>query len=103
MSAGILLLVVLTIVPRTYLHDAFAEHIEISVCTDSHENGPCIHQDGFNCALYELIVPHEYEPIQDQHSVSYFQFAFRYSAKLTSSKVQFRHSARLDRGPPTMV
>jgi hypothetical protein len=99
-TSGIIFLVGLSIIPQAYLHDAFAEHTEISICNDSHETGPCIHGDGFNCPLYELIVPHEYASGHDQLLNEPNSALFDHKSDVTSLIFEDRHSNTSGRGPP---
>lgn len=60
MAFGAMMLVIVSITPRLYLHDLFANHTDVSYCNHSQEAGPCIHAQGYNCQLNELVVPGEY-------------------------------------------
>ncbi|HUQ67740.1 MAG TPA: hypothetical protein VM101_16375 [Flavitalea sp.] len=59
---GLVLLMLLSIMPKILLHDVFADHSDVTSCNDSSVYGPCIHQQGYNCQQTDLVVPGAYTP-----------------------------------------
>ncbi|HEX8314205.1 MAG TPA: hypothetical protein VF609_04400 [Flavisolibacter sp.] len=57
-----MLLVFLTIsfIPRNYFHDVIADHRDTVTCDHPVQEGPCVHQKGFNCSFTDLVVTTPY-------------------------------------------
>lgn len=57
-----LLLVFLTVsfIPKTYFHDVIADHRDTVACDHPVQQGPCVHQKGFNCSFTDLVVTAPY-------------------------------------------
>jgi hypothetical protein len=51
----------LGITPKTFLHDLLADHQDVQFCNDVEVNGPCIHNQGFNCQQADIVVPLTYQ------------------------------------------
>ena len=59
--AGLLvLLILLSITPKLFLHELLADHKDTPSCNDTRLVGPCIHKQGYNCQQSELVVPHAF-------------------------------------------
>ena len=53
----LLLVLMLAITPKSFLHHVFADHSDAIQCNDSLREGPCIHKQGFNCQQADLVAP----------------------------------------------
>ena len=99
----LLVLLMLSITPKTFLHDILADHQDVQFCNDEEVNGPCIHNQGFNCQQADIVVPLTYQaptllvipPVAMPH-VSHADY-ISFSALLAP-----QHSSFL-RGPPARV
>jgi len=99
---GLLLLMLLSVMPKTYLHELFADHTDVTACNDSDIQGPCIHNQGDNCQQTDNVVPSSY-----LFTDLFFSIDRGYEpvSKIVfcSSVLQNSHSAISDRGPPFCV
>ena len=92
----------LSIVPKTFLHDVFAHHTDVTACNDVDLTSPCIHKQGYNCQQTDIVVPLAYTPgdasvkiIADVETVPLISFSTSY--------LKNSHSAISGRGPPFYV
>jgi len=93
----------LSIMPKTYLHELFADHEDTSLCYDSPTTGPCIHQQGFNCQQAELVVPVSYVSSDNDFTLSERKFFIVASRIISFALLQVHICEDSDRGPPVLV
>jgi hypothetical protein len=85
--------------PKTFLHDVFANHTDVTSCNDSGINGACIHKQGFNCQLTDLVVPSVYTVNELRSAtIPLFSPVQNYIFKLTIPENNY--SVSQGRGPP---
>lgn len=91
LSAVLLLLFSISIIPKTFFHDAIAHHKDVAVCLHPQKDAACVHQHGFHCGFDDLVVtapylllpaqtflraPQEYATFQTYFSTSFLQHYF---------------------------
>jgi hypothetical protein len=102
-ALGLLFLLVLSITPKSFLHEIFAHHSDVTACTDANVTGPCIHKQGYNCQQTDLVVPSLYEMCVVTITVQP-PVGFSTSTELFSSSIlQQSVSGISGRGPPSHV
>ena len=101
-ASGLLLLMVLSIMPKTFLHELFANHQDVEVCNDSKVQGPCIHKQGYSCQQADLVVPSAYT-CSDADLEKDFSFLIVETSDYTSALLSDFHSFSSGRGPPYHV
>jgi len=102
-AALLVLLLMLSITPKLFLHEVLADHKDAPSCNDTNLEGPCIHKQGFNCQQSDLVVPTVYLINASTALVQSADFRviqkFSYSSHLTKNIVSLSH----ERGPPMYV
>jgi hypothetical protein len=102
-AALLLLVLMLSITPKTFLHEVLADHKDAPSCNDSRLDGPCIHKLGYNCQQSDVVVPTVYLITETQEVTVHPDFCitekFSYSASLTKKCVSLSHG----RAPPALV
>ena len=101
-ASGLLLLMVLSIMPKTFLHELFANHQDVEVCNDSKVQGPCIHKQGYSCQQSDLVVPSSYT-CTDADLEKDFSFVIVEASACSSALLSNFHSSSSGRGPPNNV
>jgi hypothetical protein len=98
----LVMLLMLSITPKFFLHEIFADHNDAASCNDTKLVGPCIHKEGYNCQQSDLVVPNAYLVIESPELIPYHDFRdariLTYSFCLTKSFVCLSHG----RAPPHM-
>lgn len=98
---GIFLMLVLaiSIAPKTFFHDLVAHHKDLPVCNQLHKTA-VFHHQGFNCHFDDLVVTTPFIFVNEQPVV----FAHFYFEKKQASFCSFHLSSFLqqkeNRGPP---
>jgi len=74
----LLLVFMVSMTPKSYLHDSIATHKDFTYCRHQHKVSACLHQQGFNCHFDNLVVtaPYiAYSPLFSFHlAVPYISF-----------------------------
>jgi len=102
-AALLVLLLMLSITPKLFLHEVLADHKDAPSCNDTNLEGPCIHKQGFNCQQSDLVVPTAYllnaSTVLVQSAGLGVIEKFSYAAHLTKNTVSLSH----ERAPPRHV
>jgi hypothetical protein len=102
-AAFLVLLLLLSITPKIFLHEIFADHKDAQLCNDTNVEGPCIHEQGYKCQQSDIVVPHVYLISQSQEIILHSDFCSAedifYLSSLT--KIYITHSQ--ERAPPAQV
>lgn len=88
--------------PKIFLHDAFANHTDV-VSTCKHTNGVCLHQQGYNCHIDNLVVNAHYifKPVV---FAALLPLLFKsYFPPLLASFNSSRPSGTENKGPPSIA
>ena len=101
-GSALLVLMLLSIMPKTFVHDLFAHHTDVTACNDQDLQGPCIHKQGFNCQQTDLVVPGSYT-ISDFSNILHPVFPAVTLTVVSSSLHQNILSTACNRGPPFRV
>ena len=102
-AALLLVLLMITITPKTFLHDILADHKDAPSCNDARLDGPCIHKQGYNCQQSDIVVPAAYLISEGQVVVIDPDFLvnekFTYTTDLPKNAISFS----CGRAPPVHV
>jgi hypothetical protein len=93
---------VLSVMPKIFLHELFANHQDVEVCNDSKVQGPCIHKQGYSCQQADLVVPSSYT-CNDAGFEKHHSFVPIEASDVTSLLLLNFHSSTSGRGPPFHV
>lgn len=99
----LLLVLMLSITPKTFLHDILADHKDAPSCNDARLDGPCIHKQGYSCQQSDVVVPSAYLIAEVKDVVKHPQFFIREKFSCTSSLIQNFVSLTQERAPPARV
>ena len=99
----LMLLLMLSITPKLFLHEILANHKDSTSCTDVTPGTPCIHKQGFNCEQSEVVVPNAYLVSEPQpeilHHGLFVSIKFEFTSTLTKNVITLSH----ERAPPVCV
>ena len=100
--AGLLGVMLLSIMPKNLLHDVFADHTDITSCSDTNLPGPCIHNQGYNCKQSDIVVPTFYLslPLDCIESINLIT---EYKTDLIAVAIYGFRQTTSARGPPAHV
>jgi hypothetical protein len=99
-SAVLLLLFVISITPKNYLHDLIARHSDDVVCKNTVGRTTCLHQQGYNCNFNNLVVAAPYLfQLDESPAAASVPFAVFRATKYTSHLQHFLLHKE-SRGPP---
>jgi hypothetical protein len=99
----LLLVLMLSITPKTFLHEVLADHKDAPSCNDARLDGPCIHKQGPNCQQSDVVVPSAYLITEIKDVITHPHFFIREKTSCTSSLAQYFVSHSRERAPPVRV
>ena len=68
-AALLVLLLTLSITPKSFLHEMLADHKDAPSCNDVNLESPCIHKQGYSCQQSDVVVPNCYLGSDSQGSI----------------------------------
>jgi hypothetical protein len=99
----LLLVLMLSITPKTFLHDVLADHKDAPSCNDARLDGPCIHKQGYNCQQSDVVVPSAYLIAEIKDVITHPLFFIKEKFSCTPSLTQNFLSHSHERAPPVCV
>jgi hypothetical protein len=102
-AAFLVLLLLLSITPKIFLHEIFADHKDAQLCNDTNVEGPCIHEQGYKCQQSDIVVPHVYLISQSQEIILHSDFCSAESIFYLSSLTRNYIINWQGRAPPAQV
>lgn len=102
-AAFLVLLLLLSITPKMFLHEIFADHNDAQSCNDTNIEGPCIHEQGYNCQQSDIVVPHVYLISQSQEFILHNDFCSAKEISYSSSITENYITRSQERAPPAQV
>src|SRR5688500_1481069 len=103
LSAVMLVVMLLSIMPKSYLHDVFADHSDTIVCNDFYQSGPCIHNQAPGCEQSEIVVPAVYILHPEQALGSQVEQTGAFCNSFYSYLLLKTFSSKTGRAPPCDV
>ena len=102
-AAVLVLLLILGVTPKYFLHEVFADHKDTTSCNDVKTDSPCIHNQGYSCVQSDLVVPNFYVIAAAQYIVTDVSFYVETHSPFSSflSKNFVTHTQ--ERAPPVSV
>lgn len=99
LALTLLLVFTLSSMPKLFLHEAIADHKDVTTCTHT-EKGPCLHQQSFNCHAHDLVVRSPYLNLEVPFYFESFVGYKEVSPILLSPTFYTAVSEKESRGPP---
>lgn len=95
-----MLVLAVSIAPKTFFHDLVAHHKDLPVCNQAHKTA-VFHHQGFNCHFDDLVVTTPFI-FENEQPVVFVHFYFeREQASLNSFRLTSFSQHKENRGPPT--
>ncbi|MDQ6610192.1 MAG: hypothetical protein M3Y85_10270 [Bacteroidota bacterium] len=100
LASFLLLLLSISITPKSFFHDLIADHKDGSYCNHPIDTSSHLHQQGFNCHFDDLVVTVPFLLIGSENPLL---LNLKYVDKTTSyssSYTQYCFLQKVNRGPP---
>ena len=102
--AGLLLvLFTISFIPKSYFHDAFADHTDSAGCNYAIGKSACVHQQGFHCSFNDLVVTAPYVAFSSGFNLVQSFIHVSYTSKYHIPILPEYFFAAESRGPPSLI
>lgn len=97
------LLLLLSITPKSFLHEMLARHQDTPSCSDTMLEGPCIHKQGYSCQQSDLVVPSVYLMSESNELIHHRDYCIVDKIFSGSSLIKTFPIRLHDRAPPARL